>query len=269
MRACSSWKAGTGTSLLNGAAQLGLKLFNRNMKAPSVRRTRPSEVTAHRLSPASTPLPAAPALLPLFSFPSSPAPPFLPLLSPIPSIRVPPCTSSSSHTTKLLHQQAARSPSPTPCQLVHPASTCPSYSQDPFSPLSGCVSSLTPSQSQTLVLFSFSCKARPSLHSNVCPLPGMPYFCPCCKALHSHTCCVPLSPHSLLGGGRAKPCPPWQHPTVEFMAEEVCFRNCIEGESLELHTGHCSTWGPGEGGASGDRAGLVGINFKGDEGAKW
>lgn len=45
MRACSSWKAGTGTSLLNGAAQLGLKLFSRNMKAPSVRRTRPSEVT--------------------------------------------------------------------------------------------------------------------------------------------------------------------------------------------------------------------------------
>lgn len=88
MRACSSWKAGTGTSLLNGAAQLGLKLFNRNTKAPSVQRTRPSEVTACCPSPASTPVPPAPlhpcpaggtpaappALLTTFSQPS----PFLP-----------------------------------------------------------------------------------------------------------------------------------------------------------------------------------------------
>lgn len=105
MRACSSWKAGTGTSLLNGAAQLGLKLFNRNMKAPSVRRTQPSEVTACHPSPASTPLPAAPALLHLFSFPSSPFPLLLPLLSPIPSVRVPPVppalpTPLSSRTSK-------------------------------------------------------------------------------------------------------------------------------------------------------------------------
>lgn len=93
MRACSSWKAGTGTSLLNGAAQLGLKLFNRNMKAPSVRRTRPSEVTARRPSPASTPLPTARALLPLLSCPSS---------APAPAGGGPPCTPGSSHTPKLL-----------------------------------------------------------------------------------------------------------------------------------------------------------------------
>lgn len=63
MRACSSWKAGSGTSLLNGAAQLGLKLFNRNMKAPSVRRTRPCEVTTLSL-PSQHPLPPERALLP-------------------------------------------------------------------------------------------------------------------------------------------------------------------------------------------------------------
>lgn len=77
MRACSSWKAGTGTSLLNGAAQLGLKLFNRNTKAPSVQRIRPSEVTACCPSPASTPVPPAP--------------------SPLPSRQDPRCTPSSSH----------------------------------------------------------------------------------------------------------------------------------------------------------------------------
>lgn len=97
MRACSSWKAGTGTSLLNVAAQLGLKLFNRNMKAPSVQRTRPSEVTARHPSPASTPLPTAGALLPLLSCPSS---------APAPSGGGPPCTPGFSHPSKLLpHSQ--------------------------------------------------------------------------------------------------------------------------------------------------------------------
>lgn len=57
MRACSSWKAGTGTSLLNGAAQLGFKLFNRNMRAPSVPRTRPSEVTGLSLPSQQAPTP--------------------------------------------------------------------------------------------------------------------------------------------------------------------------------------------------------------------
>lgn len=49
----------------------------------------------------------------------------------------------------------------------------------------------------------------------------MPYFCPRCKALCSCTRCALRSPPCPLGGGRAKLCPPWQYPTVEFMGEKV------------------------------------------------
>lgn len=169
MRACSSWKAGTGTSLLNRAAQLGLKLFNRNMKAPSVRRTRPSEVTACRPSPASTPLPAAWALLPLFSS--------------CPIQQGSPCATSSSHTSKLLpHSQGSFS------STGSPSSRTPLFhSRVPFSPLLGFVSSLTPSQSQPPARFSFPCNSRFSLCTTVCPWAGLPYCCPRCRALWSRT----------------------------------------------------------------------------------
>lgn len=111
MRACSSWKAGTGTSLLNGAAQLGLKLFNRNMKAPSVPRTRPSEVTALSL-PSQQPCPPRTALLPQGQ--GSALHPALP-------------TAQSSCWY------------PHPCQLLHPAPACPFFATwDPSSPLPGC-----------------------------------------------------------------------------------------------------------------------------------
>lgn len=111
MRACSSWKAGSGTSLLNGAAQLGLKLFNRNMKAPSVRGTRLSEVTTLSL-PSQHPLPPEQALLPQGQ-----------------GSALHPGSSTASAPAVSLH----------PCQLVHPAPMRPFASWDPSSPLPGCV----------------------------------------------------------------------------------------------------------------------------------
>lgn len=184
MRACSSWKAGTGTSLLNGAAQLGLKLFNRNMKAPSVRCTGPSEVTAHHPSPASTPLPPAPAILPL--------------LSPCPIQRCPPCTPSFSHTSKLCSFTSAHA-----SWFIQLPGT--RFSQPGPSLPSGRISSLTSSQSQAWALFAFSCIARLSLCSTVCSGAGMPSVCPGC------TRCALSSPSSPLWEGRAESCPLWQH----------------------------------------------------------
>lgn len=136
MRACSSWKAGTGTSLLNGAAQLGLKLFNRNTKAPSVQRARPSEVTACCPSPASTPVPPVP-------------------LRPCPVGGIPPCTPSSSHTGEARQYSQGSCSSHAGCFTQLPLS---SFSQPgPFLPSTRVRFPVDPkpSHSQTSALFPF------------------------------------------------------------------------------------------------------------------
>lgn len=169
MRACSSWKAGTGTSLLNGAAQLGLKLFNRNMKAPSVRRTRPSEVTRLSLPIQQTCPPGTGPAAPGAGV--CPAPRLFPstglLLSP-----------STSWSTQL------------PFLLFFPAGTLP--------PLCQAVFSLTSSSSQAGALCSSPCKAG-LIFAAVLPLGWDGHFCAGCRSLCSCTQCVPHSPFSPSG----------------------------------------------------------------------
>lgn len=196
MRAYSSWKAGTGTSLLNGAAQLGLKLFNRNMKAPSVRRTRPSEVTtlslpSQQTSPPRTGRPAPGAGL-------CPAP-------------------------RLFPQQQSSCCFPPPIPAASSSSRTRFFpSWDPSSPLPGCIFinlKLKPGLGSLL-------PAKP-LFVAVCPLAGMARFWPSFCSAHR----VSPTAHFLPGGGRAKPCPALQHPSVELLGETGLFGGCMERES--------------------------------------
>lgn len=194
MRACSSWKAGTGTSLLNGAAQLGLKLFNRNMKAPSVRHTRPSEVTGLSL-PSQQPCPPRAALLPQGQ--GSALHPALP-------------------STQLLLL-------PPPMPAAPSSSHLPFFSSwDPSSPLPGrvCINPMLKPGLGSLLL---------SMQSQTCrcsdlPL-GWPVSVQAADPFVLHAVCPPQPALSCVGG-RAEPCPALLHCAVH--GETELFR---EGES--------------------------------------
>lgn len=239
MRACSSWKAGTGTSLLNGAAQLGLKLFNRNMKAPSVRRTRPSEVTACRPSPASTPLPTAWVLLPLLSCPSS---------APAPCGGAPRCTPSSSHTSKF--QPHSRGP--------FTSTRAGWFIQLPHAPFSLWLS------------FSFSAKPDFLFAAQFAPWLGCPISVDAAKPL------VPahgVPPAALLlpwGEAELSRAHLGSTPRWSSWVRKCCFRDRAEGESLGLHTGCWQHMGTGErGAAGGSYLALSAASSRGDKAAKW
>lgn len=233
MRACSSWKAGTGTSLLNGAAQLGLKLFNRNMKAPSVRRTRPSEVTACCRSPASTPLPTAWALLPLLSCPSS---------APAPSGGGPRCTPSSSQTSKFQP-----------------------HSQGPFtSTRAGWFIQLPHAPFSLWLSFPFSAKPDFLFAAQFALWLGCPISVDAAKPLVPAHGVPPAA--LLLPWGEAELSRAHLGSTTLWSSwvRKCCFGDCAEGESLGLHTGCWQHMGTrGKRGGGGQLPGLVGSKFKG------
>lgn len=233
MRACSSWKAGTGTSLLNGAAQLGLKLFNRNMKAPSVRRTQPSEVTVCRPSPASTPVPTARVLLPLLSpCPIRQGSPLHPWLFP-------------------RHEAPAAQPGLLLfccfIQLPH----APFSQPDPFLSSAGVRFFIDPKPKPDSGSLFLSVQFQNFSLQHSLPLGWDGLLLSTLQSpSYPHTVC-PHSPPSLLGGGRAEPCPPWQHPTVEFVGEKVLLWGLRGGREPGLHAGrwqHVGTGGKRGGG---------------------
>lgn len=173
------------------------------MKAPSVRRTRPSEVTRLSLPIQQTCPPGTGPAAPGAGV--CPAPRLFPstglLLSP-----------STSWSTQL------------PFLLFFPAGTLP--------PLCQAVFSLTSNSSQAGALCSSPCKAG-LIFAAVLPLGwDGPFLCRLQIPLFLHTVCPP-QPIFSLGGGRAEPCPALQHPAVELMGEMMLFGG-LQGERAGL-----------------------------------